>query len=76
MRSSSAAFPDSSQMLWTKPISRKMSRPTIEQILYSAKALLRQLEQTDTDGTDYYELEEAKILHNLIDRYERKKDND
>ena len=51
-----------------------MSRPTIEQILYSAKALLRQLEQADTDGTDYYELEEAKILHNLIDRYERKED--
>ena len=64
-------------MLWTKPIfKKKMSRPTIEQILYSAKALLCQLEQTDTDGTDYYELEEAKILHNLIDRYERKKDND
>lgn len=50
--------------------------PTIDSILFSAKALLRQLEQTDTDGTDYYELEEAKILHNLIDRYERKKDND
>ncbi len=48
-----------------------MSRPTIEQILYSAKVLLRQLEQTDKDGVDYYEFEEAKHLKRLIDDYER-----
>lgn len=51
-----------------------MSRPTIQEILYSAKILLRQLEQADADGTDYYEFEEAKILHSLIERYERKED--
>lgn len=49
-----------------------MSRPTIDQILYSAKALLRQLEQTDKDGVDYYEQEEAKHLKRLIEDYERK----
>lgn len=50
-------------------------KPTIDQILYSAKALLRQLEQTDKDGVDYYEYEEAKHLKRLIDDYERKEDN-
>ena len=50
-------------------------KPTIDQILYSAKALLRQLEQTDKDGVDYYEQEEAKHLKRLIDDYERKEDN-
>lgn len=49
-------------------------KPTIQEILYSAKAILRALEQTDKDGTDYYEFEEAKILHSLIERYERKED--
>ena len=49
-----------------------MSRPTIDQILYSAKALLRALEQTDKDGVDYYEFEEAKHLKRLIEDYERK----
>lgn len=53
-----------------------MSRPTIEQILFSAKALLRELEQTDPDGVRYYEQEEAKHLKRLINDYERKKDND
>lgn len=48
-----------------------MSRPTIDQILYSANALLRALEQTDKDGVDYYEFEEAKHLKRLIDDYER-----
>ena len=48
-----------------------MSRPTIEQILYSAKALLRALEQTDKDGVDYFEQEEAKHLKRLIEDYER-----
>lgn len=48
-----------------------MSRPTIDQILYSAKALLRALEQTDKDGVDYFEYEEAKHLKRLIDDYER-----
>ena len=46
-------------------------RPDIQSILYSAKALLRQLEQTDKDGVDYYEFEEAKHLKRLIDDYER-----
>lgn len=50
---------------------KKMSRPTIEQILFSAKALLRELEQTDKDGVDYFEQEEAKHLKRLIDDYER-----
>lgn len=50
-----------------------MSRPTIDEILYSAKALLRELEQTDTEGVDYYEQEEAKHLHSLISRYEKEK---
>lgn len=48
-----------------------MSRPTIQEILYSAKSLLRELEQTDKDGVDYYEYEEAKHLKRLIDDYER-----
>lgn len=51
-------------------------KPTIQEILYSAKALLRELEQTDPDGVRYYEQEEAKILYNLIDRYERKENHD
>ena len=48
-----------------------MSRPTIQEILYSVKALLRELEQTDKDGVDYFEQEEAKHLKRLIDDYER-----
>lgn len=52
-----------------------MSKPTIQEILYSAKALLRALEQTDKDGVDYFEQEEAKHLKRLIDDYERKEDN-
>lgn len=48
-----------------------MSKPTIQEILYSAKVLLRELEQTDKDGVDYYEQEEAKYLKRLIEDYER-----
>lgn len=50
-------------------------KPTIQDILFSAKALLRALEQTDKDGVDYYEQEEAKHLKRLIYDYERKEDN-
>lgn len=46
-------------------------KPTIDQILYSAKALLRALEQVDPDGVRYYEQEEAKHLERLIKSYER-----
>ena len=46
-------------------------KPTIEEIIYSAKALLRALEQVDPDGVRYYEQEEAKHLKRLIDDYER-----
>ena len=46
-------------------------KPTIDSILFSAKALLRALEQTDKDGVDYFEYEEAKHLKRLIDDYER-----
>ena len=48
-------------------------KPTIQEILYSAKALLRELEQTDKDGAECYEQEEAKHLHSLISRYEKEK---
>lgn len=44
---------------------------TIEQILFSAKALLRDLERVDPDGVRYYEQEEAKHLERLIKGYER-----
>lgn len=50
-----------------------MSRPTIQEILYSAKALLRELEEIDGDGIVYYKYEEAKILRKLIEDYERVK---
>lgn len=43
----------------------------IKGIIYSAKALLRELEQTDPDGVRYYEQEEAKHLERLIKEYER-----
>lgn len=43
---------------------------TIEEILYSAKALLRDLEQVDRDGVRYFEYEEAKVLKYLIEKYE------
>lgn len=46
-------------------------RPTIKEILYSAKALLRELERIDHDGVRYYEQEEAKHLERLIDKYEK-----
>ncbi|MBO7510258.1 MAG: hypothetical protein J6T35_03660 [Bacteroidales bacterium] len=45
-------------------------KPTIQEILYSAKALLRELEQVDRDGVRYYEYEEAKVLKYLIEKYE------
>lgn len=50
-------------------------RPTTDQILYSAKALLRELEQIDPDGVRYYNYEEAKHLERLINDYERKEDH-
>ena len=46
-------------------------KPQITDIIFSAKALLRELEQTDKDGVDYFEFEEAKHLKRLIDDYER-----
>ncbi len=49
-------------------------KPTIEEILYSAKALLRELEQIDPDGVRYYDYEEAKHLQRLIGEYERNSD--
>jgi hypothetical protein len=48
-------------------------KPTIQEILYSAKALLRELEQTDKDGVDYYGQEEAKRIRSIISRYEKEK---
>ena len=49
-------------------------KPTIDQILYSAKALLRELEQVDPDGVRYYDYEEAKHLERLIKDYEHNSD--
>lgn len=49
-------------------------KPTIDQILYSAKALLRELEQVDPDGVRYYDYEEAKYLERLIKDYEHNSD--
>ena len=48
-----------------------MGKPSIDEIFYSAKALLRKLEEYDGDGVMYYKYEEAKILHSLICDYER-----
>lgn len=48
-------------------------KPKIEDIIYSAKALLRELEEIDGDGVVYYKYEEAKILRKLIEDYERVK---
>lgn len=45
-------------------------KPTIENILRSAKILLSHLEEIDENGVTYYNDEEAKYLHNLIEEYE------
>lgn len=60
---------------WTHSLGGKGEmKPTIEQILYSAKALLRELEQVDPDGVRYYDYEEAKYLERLIKDYEHNSD--
>ena len=40
-------------------------------IILAAKSLLNKLEQFDEDGVSYYNLEEAKYLHKLINDYEK-----
>lgn len=42
----------------------------IKSIILAAKGLLSKLEQVDENGISYYLYEEAKYLHNLIEKYE------
>lgn len=44
----------------------------IKSIILAAKNLLNKLEQFDEDGVSYYNLEEAKYLHQLIRKYEER----
>lgn len=44
----------------------------IKSLVLAAKSLLGKLEQFDADGVPYYELEEAKYLHQLIKQYEER----
>jgi len=43
---------------------------SIKSFILAAKALLGRLEQIDENGVSYYELEEAKYLHHVIEQYE------
>ena len=44
---------------------------TIEQIIYHAKALLRNLEDINEDGTVWYQDQEAALLDHYIDEWEK-----
>lgn len=43
---------------------------SIESFILAAKALLGRLEQIDENGVLYYDYEEAKYLHHIIEQYE------
>ena len=45
---------------------------SIKAIINAAKSLLKALEQMDNDGVIYYDYEEAKYLHHLIEEYEKR----
>ena len=43
---------------------------SIKSFILAAKALLGRLEQLDENGVPYYNYEEAKYLHHIIEQYE------